>query len=281
VGEALANGGIAFGAWKGGWSGGTDRETPQLKTYFQFIRDNTALLFPRRSAAEATLIYPRTAAYSGDAWFLEPVRRLGAGLMTAHILFDFTIDAKMIPEGLAQYKMVVLPTTSYLSAAEEKMLDAYAAAGGRVVVLPTAQQVAAKERPNSDKRGRTFLWANLTDRAAVGTALQKIGGTELSSCDAPWVVQIHADRQPGSKRLLVHLVNYNRNQKESGKELPLADAPVSVDLLLQADAKVKGLRFLTPEVAHPQSVEYRQDGPRLAFKTPGFLVYGLTVIEWE
>ena len=201
--------------------------------------------------------------------------------MTAHILFDFTIDAKMIPEGLAQYKMVVLPTTSYLSAAEEKMLDAYAAAGGRVVVLPTAQQVAAKERPNSDKRGRTFLWANLTDRAAVGTALQKIGGTELSSCDAPWVVQIHADRQPGSKRLLVHLVNYNRNEKESGKELPLADAPVSVDLLLQADAKVKGLRFLTPEVAHPQSVEYRQDGPRLAFKTPGFLVYGLTVIEWE
>src|SRR5207244_1537624 len=128
------------------------------------------------------------AAYSGDARFLEPVRWLGAGLMTAHLLFDFTIDEKMTLEGLARYKMVVLPTQAYLSSAQQKMLDAYAAAGGRLVVLPTAQQTAAKERPEMDKRGRTILWPDLNDRAAVGTALRKIGLTELSSCDAPWAV---------------------------------------------------------------------------------------------
>ena len=62
----LAGGGIAFGAWKGGWSGGKDREEPHLKTYSQFIRDNTQYLFPRQSAAEVTLIYPRSSVFSGD-----------------------------------------------------------------------------------------------------------------------------------------------------------------------------------------------------------------------
>jgi len=41
------------------------------------------------------------------------------------------------------------------------------------------------------------------------------------------------------------------------------------------------LRFLTPERAGSQSIEYKQDGARLAFKTPEFLVYGLTVIDCE
>jgi hypothetical protein len=161
------------------------------------------------------------------------------------------------------------------------MLDAYAAQGGRVVVLPTALEAAAKLPLEIDKHGRSFLGADLTDRATVGTALRKIGEAELSSCDAPWAVQIQADQQPASKRLLVHLVNYNRNEKEPGKELPIGAAPVAVDLRLPANAKVNNLRFLTPEVAGSQSIEYRQDAHRLAFKTPGFLVYGLTVIECE
>ena len=77
VGEALANGGIAFGAWKGGWSGGKDREEPHLKTYSRFIRDNNKYLTSRDSYAEVAMVYPRRALYAGDAGFLPALRQAG------------------------------------------------------------------------------------------------------------------------------------------------------------------------------------------------------------
>jgi hypothetical protein len=102
------------------------------------------------------------------------------------------------------------------------------------------------------------------------------------------VLQVHADRQPDLDRLLLHLVNYNRNEEEfsdhrpaRNKESPIWAEPVGVDLQLPAGAQVIAVRFLTPEVPGEQTIDFSQSGDRLSLRSPRFLVYGLVVIEYQ
>lgn len=268
--ESLALGGIAFGAWKGGWSGGADREEPHLKTYFEFIRDNDRYLSGRDSHAEVGLLYPRSAFRTGDAAFFEPVRRLGRALVTGHVLFDFLIDQKLTLEDLARHRVVVIPAPHYLSASHLQMLNAYVAAGGKVFTLPSEQTT---EWP----AGWTVYRGDLKDQEAIVAALSEAVGGGFSTFAVPWMVEVYADRQPQEHRLLVHLVNFNRTEQD-GKELPIAAAPARIDLRLPVGFKAKRVIFLTPE-AKPQKLKFSSTKERLQFTTPAWLVYGLCVIE--
>lgn len=279
VGESLALGGVVFGARKGGWSGGADREEVHLKSYSEFIRTNDKYLFPRDSYAEVALLYPRTALYCGDCSFFEPLRRMGRALIRDHILFDFIIDQKMTAESLSAYRVVMLPENRYLSSAQEEMLDRYIAGGGAVIVLPAGPAPEGQERPSRDNDNRIIFWGDLRDIEAIATLVRQAAGGDLSRFDADWTVQVHADRQPEHNRVLVHFVNYNRDETRQGWEAPIAAAPTGVQLQLPRGVRAADVRFLTPEVAGEQKVQFTQDGDRVAFRTPGFLVYGLAVIE--
>ncbi len=127
-----------------------------------------------------------------------------------------------------------------------------------------------------------------TDRPAFLKALEKgSGGAErLSRFDAPWTVEVHAYRQDAAKRLLVHLVNYNHREKAPGKsevarEAPIAAEPVGIRLRLPDSFKVKSIRFLSPDVGAEATIPFTQTDGVLDCRTPGFLVYGLCVVEGE
>ena len=282
--EAVALNGVAFGAWQGGWSGGEDREDVHLLTYFDFIRAADEYLRERESVAEAALIFPRTALYWGDCRLLEPLRRLGRGLIQGNILFDVLLDERMTREDLARYDVVLLPTADYLSSEQDRMLDEYVAAGGTVIVLPTSAPPQEGEPPAADKRGRRIFWGDLSDKKAIARAVTEAAET-LSKFGAPWTVQVHADRQVEHDRILLHFVNYNRAEEggmfQSGVEAPIAAEPVDVDLRLRPLARVAGVRFLTPEVEGEQEVAFTQADGRVRFTTPGFLVYGLAVVQCQ
>jgi hypothetical protein len=102
------------------------------------------------------------------------------------------------------------------------------------------------------------------------------------------MLQVHADQQPDHGRLLLHLVNYNRNEEEfsdhtpaRNKEAPIWADPVSADLQLPPGAQVTAVRFLTPEVPGEQEVRFSQSKDRLRFRSPRFLVYGLVVVDYQ
>jgi len=281
VGEALANGGMAFGAWKGGWSGGKDREEPHLKTYFRFIRDNDQYLSKRDSYAEVALLYPRQALYKGDANFLGPLRMAGYELINAHILFDFVIDERLTETALRRYHALVVPSLRRLSDEQRRVLENYIRAGG---ILLMSQPAGA---PEADTKLRFVrLGVDLEPPAGddPGDLRDKIRGTtrgKLSVFRAPWTVQVHADHQPGNRRLLVHFVNYNRDESQAGKELPIACEAVGVDLVLPEGTRTRRVRFLTPEVRGPQRLEFQQIGNRLRFSAPRFLVYGFATVSYR
>ena len=246
VGEALANGGIAFGNWKGGWSGGDDRETPHLKSYFKFIRDHDRLLFPREPAGEVALLFMRDALDRGDATWLEPFRRSARAMLDGHINFDVLIDQKLSPKSLRPYRLVVIPDGASLGKAQDAMLSHFRSSGGKVIEVKD-------EEP-----------------AAMDGVIRKAAGDALSTFDAPWTVQVSAHRQPKAERMVVHFVNYNRDESQGRRELPIAAKPVGVDLALRDGEKVAAVRFITPEVDGEQGVDFEQGGTRLRCTTPSF-----------
>jgi len=281
VGEALANGGIAFGAWKGGWSGGKDREEPHLKTYFRFIRDNDKYLGKRDSYAEVALLYPRQALYEGDASFLGPLRLAGRELIRNHILFSFVIDERLAETALGGYRALVAPSLKCLSDGQKRVLKDYIRDSG-VVLMP--QEAGASEAKAKLRFVRTAEDLKAPAGEQPGALQDKIRGTtrgKLSAFNAPWTVQVHADHQPDKRRLLVHFVNYNRDESQAGKELAIASEGVGVDLILPEGARTKRVRFLTPEVKGSQRLEFQQVGDRLRFTAPRFLVYGFAVVTYR
>lgn len=274
--ESLAFGGVCFGSWEGGWSGGSDREQPHhLRTYHQFIRDNDQYLNPRKreSYAEVAMLYPRQALFTGDAQFFAPFRDVGRALIEAHVLFDVIIDQKMTAIELAKRRVVIVTAPEHLTAAQASLLKTYAANGGKVILCAGGPVNCALTAP-----GKGFEVIAQADREAMMKAVNGLAGVPFSKFDAPWTVEVYADRQPAEKRVLVHLVNFNRDESQGNKEMPIAAAPVKMDLRLPAGFKVTGVKFLTPE-AKDIHLGFTQQGDRAQITTPTFLVYGMVMIQ--
>jgi len=273
TGESLALGGICLGSRV---SGGQDHEEPNhLQTYFQFIRDNDRYLNPaaRESYAEVAMIYPRQAILTGDASFFAPFRDIGRALLQGHVLFDVIIDQRMTAADLAKRRAVIVVAPQHLTAAQAALLKTYARGGGKVILSMSGPGDCTLA---SLDRGVEVV--DQADRGAMMQAVAALAGVSFSTFDAPWTVQVYADRQPAAKRVLVHFVNFNRDESQAGKELPIAAAPVKADLSLPAGFKVAGIKFLTPE-AKDLHLGFTQQGDRVQFTTPAYLVYGLAMIQ--
>ena len=271
--EALAMGGILFGNWRGGWSGGTDREEPHLKTYFEFVRYLDPMLRGRQPYAEIGLLYPRRALFNGDASFFAPLRNIGRALIAGHFLFDLLMDERLTPETLAACRAVIVPSLRALSPETVGTLDAYRRKGGIVFAAVSG-----------DKEMLPDEWMPLPHDPADRTALVRhiaAACASLSSFTAPWTVQVYADRRPHPPALLLHFVNFNRDESQPGKELPISAEPIQAELELPVEAPIRQVVFHTPEAGQSLPIEFRRKGNRLIFKTPRFVAYGLTVIEYD
>ena len=64
-----------------------------------------------------------------------------------------------------------------------------------------------------------------------------------------------------------------------GASRPVAAEPVAVRLQLPAGFRARSVRFLSPDDPAVPSVEFNQRGTTIEFRAPGFLVYGVCVIE--
>ncbi|MBX9789150.1 MAG: hypothetical protein K2Y37_09565 [Pirellulales bacterium] len=111
---------------------------------------------------------------------------------------------------------------------------------------------------------------------------------------APTTVRVSASRPAGSDREIdLHFVNYNRVEPpretdgtlpiEHGieNERPVAVSGIKAELLLPSNARVRAVRFVSPESAESQQIESRMENGRLYFELPEFLVYGVARIELE
>jgi hypothetical protein len=114
----------------------------------------------------------------------------------------------------------------------------------------------------------------------------------LSRFEAPYSVRVAASRPVGSdSEIDLHFVNYNRAELPPGPngqpsagagiadEKPLAVSRIVAAVALPEGARLRSVRFLTPESAAERTLEARVTNGRVRFVLPEFLVYGVARIE--
>ncbi len=201
------------------WQTPADRAV--VLRYFTFLRKHEELYRTADSVAEVGLLFPRRAIHAGDAAPLEYVEAAGRALIRRHVLFDLLPDD--MPLSLDRFRVVIVTGEEHLSRTEMEALSRYLSAGGKLIVLPVARE--DRDRAGAVCPSARLLRRNLslpsgiitvenarTSHDAFVKELLKAASDVLSTFDAPWTVEAHAYRQP-SNRLIVHLVNYDHDEK--------------------------------------------------------------------
>lgn len=270
------------------WQHAEDREV--VLRYFRFLRKHGELYDGAQRVAEVGVVFPRRAIHAGDASPLEYTEACGRALIRSHQLFDMIPDDLLTHTRLDDYRALVIAAPEYLTTDELAVLSKFTDNGGKLLWTPVsdadrrrvgaASVAVERERVRDPKlpAGTVRLDNLRTERESLVKQLP------MSRATAPWTVQVHAYRQPATKRTIVHLVNYNHKENAPGKsvsarEAPIEAAPVEVRLNLPANEKVRQVRFLSPDRDDEVRVAFRLEAGRLRFTTPAFLVYGVCVVE--
>jgi hypothetical protein len=109
----------------------------------------------------------------------------------------------------------------------------------------------------------------------------------VSRFEAPRTVRVSASRPAMGNEIILHFVNYNREELADKKnrgngiqdEKPIASPACQVDLKVGPNQRAARVEFLTPEAEQPSELEFKQVDTRLRFRVPEFLVYGVARIQ--
>ncbi len=109
----------------------------------------------------------------------------------------------------------------------------------------------------------------------------------LSRFEAPATVRVSASRPKASEEIVLHFVNYNREEPKTKKsagggiqdEKPIAVEKVAVDFILPKGVKVARILVSSPESPDPIEVKHTIRDGRLQFTVPRFLVYAIARVQ--
>lgn len=139
------------------------------------------------------------------------------------------------------------------------------------------------------------------ERAATYKHVHKIDSPELaaperaalSKFEVPYSVRVSASRPAKGNDLVLHFVNYNREEPPKAKdgtpssgggivdEKPLPVKGVSADLVIPAGFRVVSVEVMSPEKPAPLTIEAPSAAGRVRFVMPEFLVYGVARVRLE
>ena len=274
------------------WQHADDREV--VLRYFKFLRKHEDLYINATPHAEIGLVFPRRAIHAGDASALEYVEACGRTMIREHLLFDMIPDDLLTQTKLDAYRALVVAEPAYLEKDEREVLRKYAERGGKIVWTPVSDADRQLEGVRSVDAKRRFAPADALPATAIRMENARTKRDDFrksllkletwSQAAAPWTVEMHSYRQGAKKRWIVHLVNYNHQEKAAGKsvsarEAPIAAEPVQVRLQLPAGVKVRQVRFVSPDDDAEQQLVFQQEAGSLRVTSPRFLVYGVLVVE--
>lgn len=113
----------------------------------------------------------------------------------------------------------------------------------------------------------------------------------FSRFDAPYTVRISASRPAHGNDLVLHFVNYNREEPpkdnqgnpsagggtQDEKPIPVSD--LQSEVVIPPGFQVQSVAVCSPEAPDPVSLDHKVTGQRLTFTMPEFLVYGVAVVK--
>lgn len=261
IAEGVANGGTGLGFYAP-FKNPVGRAG--LTSYFGFLRRNRQYYQGAIPAGELLLLYPRSAVHNGDVAPVARFRALGKRLLRDHYAFDVLPDDLLTTARLRSYRAVAYCDEESLNAAARQSLASFT---GPRLLMKTAE-----------------LPADIGEWSSK----QLAGFTRIEG--SPTII-LSLMSQPQSKRMIVHLVNYNRIEPPAGvapagrgpqDEQPVACENTRVQLRVLPGRRVKSVRLLSPDegMASPTLPVEQQPG-LVTFTVPKMLVYSLAVVQFH
>ena len=121
--------------------------------------------------------------------------------------------------------------------------------------------------PAADAFGQDFL-----------RRLQELAEPLLLQTTASWRVEITPYIQQAQSRLVLHMVNYNRDES-APREVPIPERDIQVSVRLPENSSTADVRLLSPDRNAEESLPFKQDGMYVRFMVPEVLAYNLAVVD--
>ncbi len=261
IAEGIANGGAGMGFYAN-FKNPAGREA--LVNYFQFARRHRDLYAGAQPAAELLVLFPRGAVHAGNLGPLDKFKLLGHRLARDGFAFDVVPDDVLTMQHLRGKRALAWCDDSALDGNARAVIEGFR--GARLPMLSTNLPVTV------DTWGANEL-SGVTRREGHPT------------------VVLSLLRQPEQRRVLVHLVNYNRTEpppkvspmgRGPQDENPIACENVPVRLALAPGERVRRVTVISPDEAGAARVlRSSQAGGFVNFTMPCVLVYAVAVVEVE
>ncbi len=279
--EGLATGGIGMGRYM-------RFEDPVgyevLSRYTRFVHQNRQLFDNLEVHADVGLVLPRQSVWNRHPESLDAFRSIGQALLEKQVLVDVVADENLTDGRLARYPAIILPQTHCLSDSQLQAIRSYALAGGKVlsVGVPGLFGMDGKPRNPSLVAGlEAFLPSQQFGVVGATQSFLETHGT--FHIEAPWTVRAAA--YSGQGRFVLHLVNYNRDEGDTGKrsrgpidEKPIPVSSIPVRLRLPSSVKAAKGMFHSPDIDAPVMVGIAVEEGLAKLEIPGFTVYGVVEV---
>ncbi|MFN0171409.1 MAG: hypothetical protein ACKV22_33755 [Bryobacteraceae bacterium] len=254
--EAAAGGGGSF--VQSGY------EFPEVRRRFRKLYERRPDLFAGyEPVAPVALAYFYNQAHFENREHLREVYRLHPALAEKHVLFDFLTEDTL--DRLRQYRVVILPSVLYLSRSQERAIEKWVAAGGRLLV--------PGERP--------AFYEDATPRAAA--AFAQASADLAPAYDAGWRwtrrdnlpglrANVYWKKDRGRAAVVTHLLNYD--VPAGGEPRPARAVPVSFPLPETLERARLGKLFqISPDSDQAIPLEGDLRDGKLSFEVPEVRLY--------
>ena len=160
--QMYANGGSAIVNLSGGPPAvhQDQRGFAAIRSLYEFVERNADYYDGDASAADVAVVYSQNTLFNYDREepkrYVDAIRGVEQALAEHHIPFDVISDRLLIPERLAKYRTVVLPSTACMTEEAAESLRKYVENGGSVVATFETSLYGPDGRKRDD-----FLLADL------------------------------------------------------------------------------------------------------------------------
>lgn len=258
-----------------------------LKKYTFFMHHHRELYDGAKPFADAALVLPRQSVWNRKPESLADFRDLGQALLERQVLIDVLADENITAKRLTKYPAVILPSVVSLSDGQLAALKNFADGGGLVLVHGAVGTMNELGQPRSESgipKSRKIVQAEA--KKAAESIEKELQNRDRCNIEAPWTVRATAYTQPN--RLLVHLVNYDREEEapENNRTGPETERPkpvkdIRVSLPIPADQRITGVKLHSPDEDKPTDLEFLVTPERLRIEVPKINVYGVIIIETQ
>jgi len=286
-----------------------------LAEYYGFLEKNENYYVETETIADVAVLFSRPTQdwYCNDRGEHDYPERRGFSqtLIDLHIPFDIIQDELVTEDSLSRYKTLILPNVACMSQDEIEQIERFVSKGGGLIAtgetslydenykerkgfgLAEVFSISHQERISASKKseygeGKVLFFPQSIGKdywlkqrpedlesikEAIGWVIK--GDVSLVTT-APRTTFINLLKQRG--RILVHLVNYNRDEK-TDRMIPVKSTKIQV----KVPARVRNVFVISPDFEEKQNLEYdvinKKKDEYVKFTIPYLETYGLVTIE--